>query len=148
MKNSEKKVMTTELAIEEVRRLLAMFEKKELDNISDEIIINDYGYILEKLENGQFYFDDEMTPHYKLSKPILNANDEVIHDVLKLKTRIKPTAQASLVDSVGSGKQGSLMLAYSSHVVGFSSNSFFDKISVSDSNFLIAISALFINGGY
>jgi len=147
-KDSVKQALSTELAIKETKKLLAKFEKKELENITDENVLNDYGFIVEKLENGQLTFDEEMNPSYKLSKPIVNDKEEVIHDVLKLKTRIKPTAQASLIDSVGSKNHGTLMLVYSSHIVGFASSSYFDKISVPDYNFLTSICLLFINGGF
>jgi len=67
---------------------------------------------------------------------------------LTLKTRIKPSARASILDSVGATKQGTLVNALTAHVAGFSSTAFLDKLSVKDYKFLDAISALFISGGY
>jgi len=141
-------VVSRELALEETKMFLSKFEKKELSNLTDEKIINDYDFIVENLMSGNLTFTKDFHPSYKLIKPILSDNDEVIYDVLKLETRIKPSVMASIADSTGANKQGSYVNALTARVAGFASTAYLDKLSVKDYNFISSIAPLFFNGGY
>ncbi len=141
-------VISEELALNETKKFLAKFEKKELSNLTDEEIVNNYDFIIENLMSGNLTFTEDFQPSYKLIKPILSDKDEVIYDILKLETRIKPSVMASIADTTGANKQGSYVNALTARVAGFASTAYLDKLSVKDYNFISSIAPLFFNGGY
>lgn len=141
-------VISKELALEEIKRFLAKFERKEFDNISEQEIEEEYYYILEALMSGNLSFDNELNPTYNLIKPIKDEDGNILYSELKIKTRIKPSVQGNMLDSAGPKKQGTLSNALTSHILGFSSPLILDKLSVKDFNFLYIFSSLFISGGY
>lgn len=141
-------VISEELALNETKNFLAKFEKKELSNLTDEEIFSNYDFIIENLMCGNLTFTEDFQPSYKLIKPILSDKDEVVYDVLKLETRIKPSVMASIADTTGANKQGSYVNSLTARVAGFTSPAYLDKLSVKDYNFISSIAPLFFNGGY
>ena len=134
-----KQVMSEELAVKEIHEYLSNF-------VDGEINVNEnYPKTLDAVMQGRLVFESDLTPVYKLISPLYPDSLENKITELKFKTRIKPTATATLAKGVDlklDTVRYSLILI--THLAGLASMSELDNLSKKDYSFIQEFSPVFM----
>jgi len=140
-KQTQKHVISEEIAIEEIKSYLSNFEI-ELNN--DEVKEN-YPKVLQSVMEGRLVFDSDLTPNYELLSPMNPDSIEFKVTHIKFKTRILPTTMASLARGLDLKKDAvNYSLVLISHIVGFSTITELDKLSKKDYSLIQELAPVFM----
>lgn len=144
-----KKVLATDVALEELTKFLKKHKAKEfrrgtikIDKISEEYID-----VLEALEYGNLTFDDKLNPKYTLIEPILPDDKDADASLgireITFRSRIKPSVKADLMDGLDVQKQaGKFSMRYVSYIIQ-QPIAILDKLSNDDYDALNQICSVF-----
>lgn len=119
--------MSEELATSEIHDYLLNYVDGEID------VKTDYPKTLDAVMNGRLSFESDLTPVYKLIEPLYPESVENKISELRFKTRVKPTATATLAKGIDlklDAVKYSLVLI--AHISGLASMNELDNLSKKD----------------
>lgn len=139
---TQKKVMSEELAVNELERFINEWVDKPEPK---EKLAESYPNILDGLISGNLVLNENNEPIYTLRNPVKSVDGTVIKSEVKFKTRILPTTQESLSKGVDLNKdQVRFMNICIAHISGCTVKAELDLFSKKDFNTIREISTVFI----
>lgn len=140
-KQTQKHVISEEIAIQEMEILLNKFSRKKIE-LSE--IKESYPNSVEAICKGLLVIND-FVPVYKLANPITSESGEVQISDLTFKTRVKPTVKADLADGLDLKKSAAkFSLRLMAHVVGLASINYLDKFEREDYDLIEELTPVFM----
>lgn len=142
MSKQNKTVISEDVAFQELKSFIHKWVKRPC---KDEQLTDEYLDIFEAIKSGNLIIDSQTkVPVYTLISPILNDEGGVSRSTVEFKTRIKPTAKASLAEGLDLKKQvARYSLVIIAHVIGCTVNEL-DKFEKEDYDVISSIATLFM----
>lgn len=142
MSKQNKTVISEDVAFEELKSFIHKWVKRPC---KDEQLTDEYVDIFEAIKTGNLIIDSETkVPVYTLISPISNEQGGVSRSTVEFKTRIKPTAKASLAEGLDLKKQvARYSLVIIAHVIGCTVNEL-DRFDKEDYDVISSIAMLFM----
>lgn len=133
-----KKVLSEDIAIQEVKTFLSDYLDAEFD------VKRDYPKVLEAVVTGRLILSDD-GPVYNLLKPINEDSLDYKVSELKFKTRILPNTMANLAKGIDLKNDAvKYSLVCISHIIGMASVMELDKFSKKDYGLIQELSTVFM----
>lgn len=134
-------VLPKETAIADIINFVAKWDEKTK---TEDEILEGYPDMIDALMSGDLTIDENLKAEYRLTTPILNDKQEVAYELIKFRTRIKPTDLAEITKGMNISKQQHLyLLKCMSYITGLPVPTC-DKLTKKDYRVLDQISTIFL----
>lgn len=136
------KVMDEEVAKNEFYSFIQKWVRKPgtIDEVCDE-----FEECIESLMSGNLVIDNEGIPSYTLEDPVKNDSNDVVYDVIKFKTRVKPNTQANLMKGIDIQKDAATYsLVMIAHITGVTTRLELDLFGRHDYNVMRKMATVFM----
>lgn len=142
METKKKQVITEDLALQELKKVVDRFSRKNND-VSK--LKDNYPISLSAICDGILSFDENLTPKYELRYPVKSESGEIQVSEITFKTRIKPTVKADLADGLDLQKSAAkFSLRLMAHVAQQPTVQMLDKFEPEDYDLIQELSPVFM----
>mgnify|MGYP000029374009 CR=1 FL=1 len=133
-------VISQEVAVKEATDFINKYSDEPLKQ--DEVQ-EAYKHLVRAIQFGRFFINENEKPVYKLQDPLTDEKGSIVLEQIEFKTRIKPTALASISAGMDVNKNAFMFALKVMAYVIDQPFGYIDRFSKTDYNTLSSISGLF-----